>query len=155
MAKGMEDVFRKYQSRAVNRQPLNLGKVSKAGVGGIVAGIPGAAAGYITDVITNDPRFLKVASKTLKGTAGAFRKKVPTKVSTPLKYSYNTARGLRMINQPSSSKQPKKQQIVPDVLKQKLPSQIQKSNTSSTGSLPDLTKTFKKNPFKLKKGSFY
>jgi len=155
MAKGLEDVFRKYQSRSSNRQPLNLGKVSKAGVGGVIAGIPGAAAGYITDVVTNDPRFLKVASKTLKSTAGAFRKKVPTKISTPLKYSYNTARGLRMINQPSSSKQQKKQQIVQDVLKQKLPSQVQKSNTSSTSSLPDLTKTFKNNPFKLKKGSFY
>ena len=155
MAKGLEDVFRKYQSRTVNRQPLSLGKVSKAGVGSVLAGIPGAAAGYLTDVITNDPRFLKVASKTLKNSAGAFRKKVPTKVSTPLKYSYNAARSLRMINQPNSSTQQKKQQIVPDVLKQKLPSQVQKSNTSSTDSLPDLTKTFKKNPFRLKKGSFY
>lgn len=155
MAKGLEDVFRKYQSRTVNRQPLSLGKVSKAGVGSVLAGIPGAAAGYLTDVITNDPRFLKVASKTLKNSASAFRKKVPSKVSTPLKYSYNAARSLRMINQPNLSTQQKKQQIVPDVLKQKLPSQIQKSNTSSKDSLPDLTKTFKKNPFKLKKGSFY
>lgn len=155
MAKGLENVFRKYQSRASNRQPLNLGKVSKAGVGSLVAGIPGAAAGYLTDVITNDPRFLKVASKTLKGTSNAFKKGVPSQIKSPIKYSYNTARGLRVLNQPNSSTQSKKQQIVPDVLKQKLPSQVKKSNTSSTVSLPDLTKTFKKSPFKLKKGSFY
>jgi hypothetical protein len=155
MAKGLENVFRKYQSRTSNRQPFNLGKVSKAGVGGVVAGIPGAAAGYITDVITNDPRFLKVASKTLKSASKLAKSGVPSKVSTPLKYSYNTARALRMINQPNSSTQSKKQQIVQDVLKQKLPSQVQKSNTSSVAILPDLKNTFKKNPFKLKKGSFY
>jgi hypothetical protein len=155
MAKGLENVFRKYQSRSSNRQPLNLGKVSKATAGGVIAGLPGAAAGYLTDVVTNDPRFLKVASKTLKGASTAFKKGIPSKVKTPLKYSYNTARALRMVNQPSSSTQSKKQQIVPDVLSQKLPSQVQKSNTSSNASLPDLTKTFKKNPFKLKKGSFY
>jgi hypothetical protein len=171
MAKGVEDIFRKSQSRARNRQLLNFGGVTKAGVGGIIAGVPGVIAGYATDAITNDPRFLKVASKTLKATGKAVKEAKLPSVPEYANTAYKVAKVGRMVNLPNSTNQPGRSQA-----KQggSSPSPVPKPQTDSTlkssSSVPLDTASAKvrskskgikigKNPFSkvatVKRGSFY
>lgn len=66
MAKGMENIFEKAASRSDNRQAMNFTKLGSAGVGGMLGGIPGAAAGMAAEAIMNNPRSLAFANRSLK-----------------------------------------------------------------------------------------
>lgn len=67
MSKGMEDIMSKAAARGSNRQMLNFTKLGSAGLGSVMAGVPGAIAGFATEQIVNSPQFIKAASKTMKG----------------------------------------------------------------------------------------
>lgn len=70
-------LFENAQARSSARQNLNFTKMAGAGVGGVLGGIPGAAAGYVAEQVANSPKFLKMSSKLLKG-AGKTLKKAKT-----------------------------------------------------------------------------
>ena len=73
MAKGVEDIFEKSQSRANNRQLINFTKLGSAGVGSIVAGAPGVVGGFAFEQLVNSPRFIKQASKSMRKAGNALK----------------------------------------------------------------------------------
>lgn len=166
MAKGVEDIFRKSQSRANNRQLISLSKVGTTGIGGMLGGIPGAVAGYAVDQITTDPRFLKAASKTLTKVGGAVKNAKFPAVPAYADTTYKIAKVGRMVNQSSSTNLSGKSQTkqggsMPTTnSKQQTNSTLQSSPSLDTSYLQVKTKPLKStNPFskikKVTKGSFY
>jgi hypothetical protein len=99
MATGMEDIFRKAQSRANNRQLLNMGGVSKAGVGGLIGGLKGAAVGYATDLVTNNPRFLEATSKGMRSAGRTIESAKLPPVPAWMKTGYQAGRGARLVSE--------------------------------------------------------
>lgn len=69
MAKGVEDILTKAQSRVNNRSLISVFKLGSAGVGGVISGAPGAIGGYLMEQIVNHPAFIKVLSNTLSSGA--------------------------------------------------------------------------------------
>ena len=72
MAKGVEKIFNQAEARANNRQPINFTKFGGAGVGGLVAGAPGAAGMFVGEQIVNSPAGVKAVSKGFKAAGSAF-----------------------------------------------------------------------------------
>jgi len=69
----LKDVAKASEARGSARQNLNFSKLGSATAGGVVAGIPGAIAGYVGERVVNSPQFLGAASKTLRGTGKALQ----------------------------------------------------------------------------------
>ncbi len=63
--KALEKVAKGYESRAANRQLFNFTKLGSAGIGSVLAGVPGVVGGFIAEQLVNSPQFLKIASNTL------------------------------------------------------------------------------------------
>lgn len=66
MAKELEDIVKKSEIRKSNRQLFNFTKMGGGGLGGLAAGAPGVAVGFMIEQIVNNPTFIKLASKGLK-----------------------------------------------------------------------------------------
>lgn len=69
MAKGVEDILTKAQSRVNNRSLISVFKLGSAGVGGMIGGAPGAIGGYLMEQVVNHPAFIKVLSNVLSSGA--------------------------------------------------------------------------------------
>lgn len=63
--KALKKVAEGYESRAANRQLFNFTKLGSAGIGSVLAGVPGVVGGFIAEQLVNSPQFLKIASSTL------------------------------------------------------------------------------------------
>lgn len=61
----LEDIIKNSQSRGNARQMLNFSKLGGGAIGGVLAGAPGAIAGFAAEQVANSPQFLKGLSKTL------------------------------------------------------------------------------------------
>lgn len=149
MAKGVEKIFGRSSSRAKNRQLISLSKMGTTGIGGMMAGLPGAMVGYATDAITTDPRFLKATSKTLKKVGGAVKEAKLPKVPKYANTAFKAAKVTRVLNPQGLSKQPKKSQTRQGVSVQKVALAPQKQTISRSGSYPSISNP-KITPFKLK-----
>jgi hypothetical protein len=161
MARGVEDVFRKSASRANNRQLISLSKLGAGGVGGVVAGVPGAAVLMATEQIAKSPQFLKVASRTMKKFGGAIENSKMPKVPSYADKAYQSSKAIRMINPTGISKNQEGQQPAMGVPKtvNKLPStSLTPSQSYSSVAQGTYLKAIK-NPFvkvkKVTKGKFY
>jgi len=65
-SKGLIDVFEGAQSRNIARSPLNFGKLVSSGIGGAVAGLPGAIGGAVVETVARSPKFAKASSDVLE-----------------------------------------------------------------------------------------
>lgn len=83
MAKGIEDILTKAQSRVGNRQILNFSKLGSAGLGGIIGGAPGAVAGFAGEQVVNHPSFIKGMSNALSG-ASKVQSSINKSLSNPV-----------------------------------------------------------------------
>lgn len=102
-----EDVFKGYQNRAKNRQPVNIHKMGSLFAGGAVAGVPGAVGGFLTEQFINSPagaKFMYEQTKKLKD-IGSKAPSMPetgrftqmgNKVSRGTKDAYDVSKYLRM-----------------------------------------------------------
>lgn len=168
VAKGVEDIFRKSQNRAGNRQLISLPKIGTAGVGQMMGGLPGALTGYAVGAVTTNPAFLKVASKGLKKVGKTISEAKMPKIPGVVKTGYKVAKAGRLINLPATSNSRPKlsskqdgQSTKQDRSKQIIPTS--KSNQSSLNvaqtsvvnpKLKINTSPFQKKS-KVSKGSFY
>lgn len=167
VAKGVEDIFRKSQNRAGNRQLISLPKIGTAGVGGMVAGVPGAFLGLGAELITTSPKVLEASSKLLRSVGKNMTNANMPKVPGIVRPIYNVGRAGRLINQTMPSKKQEQQRLTKDVSFQSklpvqpkiLPSKVSQSSqivAQPTSINPKLK--IKNSPFKTKKvtkGSFY
>lgn len=102
MAKGMEKILTQAESRGNNRQLFNFTKLGGAGVGGLMSGAPGVVAGFALETMTNHPKFIAGASKTMR--AGSQMLNNPAidrsmaKMGRVVSPGYNFARTGRMAN---------------------------------------------------------
>jgi hypothetical protein len=126
-SKGLIDVFEGAQSRNIARSPLNFGKLVSSGIGGAVAGFPGAIGGALVETVARSPKFAKASSDVLEaGSKIAPRVGRTTQKAAP--YISRAARtGFRVSSQsnPSTSgtrstiqnAQPPRSQVQPQQLK--------------------------------------
>lgn len=63
----LQDLFSRSQARGANRQAFNFTKLGSAGVGGVMAGIPGAIAGFAAEQFVNSPTGTKTLSNVARG----------------------------------------------------------------------------------------
>lgn len=93
VAKEMQNYFKQGADRAKGRQMFNFTKLGSAGLGGVVAGFPGAVAGYVGEQVVNSPEFIKAASKTTKFAGRALQSaklgEVGNKVAAPFSKAVN------------------------------------------------------------------
>lgn len=114
------------QNRAVNRQAVNFTRLGSAGLGSVVAGLPGAIAGFAAEQFVNSPRGIRTASQALRNTASTLagaRQSARTLPSLPqlsklqstskaiLPQLYNVARTSRVANPPAMSREDKSSNI--------------------------------------------
>jgi hypothetical protein len=142
-SRGLIDVFEGAQARNIARSPLNFGKLVSGGIGGTVAGLPGAIGGAVVETVARSPKFAKASSDVLEaGSKIAPRVGRITQKAAP--YIGRAARtGFRVSNQsnPSTSgiglttqnaqypkPQSPQQQLKKVPYNQTLPPTIQKNN---------------------------
>jgi len=142
-SRGLIDVFEGAQARNIARSPLNFGKLVSGGIGGTVAGLPGAIGGAVVETVARSPKFAKASSDVLEaGSKIAPRVGRITQKAAP--YIGRVARtGFRVSNQsnPSTSgiglttqnaqypkPQSPQQQLKKVPYNQTLPPTIQKNN---------------------------
>lgn len=89
----LKEIAKNQEARLGARQNMNFSRLGGAGVGGLVAGVPGAIQGYILEQIVNSPQFLRLASK---GARGISNIKLPR--SNIFKTLINTGKVTRMTN---------------------------------------------------------
>jgi hypothetical protein len=89
------------EARGATRQNLNFTKLGGTTAGAVVAGIPGAVAGYAAEQVANSPRFLAASSKAL-GMAGKGLQtaRIPQNINRTVSGAYKFAKAGRMIPQP-------------------------------------------------------
>ena len=85
----LTDVFDQYQARGLGGKLISVGKLGGAGVGSVLAGIPGAIGGYLIETLTNSPVGSKILAKTFNSLSKAetdylnkILRSVPTAVAT-------------------------------------------------------------------------
>lgn len=131
--KGYEDVFSKSQSRADNRQLINIKSLLAGGFGNALAGVPGMITAAAVDVASNNPQVLKGVSKGMKGAGDFVEKasmpKVPKNVFRGLNAAYNTGKADRLLNQSDSSKS---ESIPKPIMGESLPQEVQQPQISNT-----------------------
>ena len=59
----LTDVLDQYQARGLGGKLISVGKLGGAGVGSVLAGIPGAVGGYLIETLTNSPIGSKILAK--------------------------------------------------------------------------------------------
>lgn len=92
------------ESRGAAKQNINFSRLGGAGIGSVVAGIPGAMAGYALEQIGNSPKFLGSTSKAMQlGAKGINSVKVPAKVTKSLSNIYKAGKGGRMVTPSETS----------------------------------------------------
>jgi hypothetical protein len=100
--KDYEKVFEASQNRANNRQLINFTKLGTAGIGGFFGGIPGAAAGFASELVANSPQTARVLSKSARGLADKLDKTpevtMPKNAFTAVKGAYSVGKADRMLN---------------------------------------------------------
>jgi len=89
----LKEIAKNQEARLGARQNMNFSRLGGAGVGGLVAGVPGAIQGYILEQIVNSPQFLRLASKAVRGVSN---KKLPK--SNIFKDIIKTGKVTRMAN---------------------------------------------------------
>ena len=104
MAKGVGEIFKRSEARRVNRSPLSLGKVATAGVGSVVAGLPGMVGGMVVDQLTQSPQFLQASSKGLKNVGKAMQGVDLSGIAKPVRTAYEAGRTLRTLSPTDTSK---------------------------------------------------
>lgn len=151
----LRDVISNLENRQSARQPINFTKLGTATAGGIIAGFPGAAAGFLLEKAINSPKGTSVISKTLQRAANASFTPDLSKFNkiTPF---YKAGKVGRMISPKTNQKQ---QSLQPIVSPQKSVSQPIITPKPITGEVKVKSTGFGgKNPFKrtkkVKKGSF-
>lgn len=151
-AKEAGKIFKSAEARSQARQPINFTRLGGAGVGSLIAGVPGAIAGFAGEQIINSPKVLSATSRGLSKASKLFNKKVV--VPKSVKVGYDVARTGRVVNGSQSRQSPQKQQtskVSPQLSSPSIPlSQGAKVKINPIGG--------GKNPFKAKKvvkGSFY
>jgi hypothetical protein len=89
------------ENRQSARQPINFTKLGSATAGGIVAGFPGAAAGFLLEKAVNSPKGTSIIAKSLQKTGKAVTNiKTPKIVSKTSKIVKPIGKTGRMINKP-------------------------------------------------------
>lgn len=78
----LSDIARNSDARGAARQNINFSKMGSAGLGGIMAGIPGAVAGFAGEQVANSPRFLSASSRAMGKAADVIGGDIP-KISFP------------------------------------------------------------------------
>lgn len=89
----LKEIAKNQEARLGARQNMNFSRLGGAGVGGLIAGVPGAIQGYILENILNSPQFLRMASKGSKALSDI---KIPR--NNIFKDLINSGRINRMIN---------------------------------------------------------
>lgn len=84
------DVTESASNRASVRQPINFTKMGLSTPGAVIAGLPGAVAGYVAERAANSPTGIRAVSKGLYGAGKAVQKAAKSKAPKVLK---NVARG--------------------------------------------------------------
>lgn len=69
----LKDVAKAAESRGSARQAINFSKLGGAGVGGVLAGLPGAVAGMAAEQLVNSPQGIRAMSQGLGGAANLIR----------------------------------------------------------------------------------
>lgn len=111
MAKSVEKILEQAQSRGNNRQLFNFTKLGGAGVGGLISGAPGVLGGFALETVVNNPKFSKVASKTMKAVSKAIPK--AQKVLKPAKIGYSAGKVARVFNPDQRISTPASKEVVP------------------------------------------
>lgn len=96
----LQDIAKASESRGAARQNLNFSKLGSAGIGGLVAGVPGAVGGFVAERIANSPQFLGASSRGLEMAGRVLNTKtpVPNLVKQGLNAGYQSGKVGRMIN---------------------------------------------------------
>lgn len=103
----LKEMAQKAQNRGDVRQQFNFTKAAGAGLGGMLAGIPGAVAGYASEQLINSPQFLSASSKTLRGAGEALNKgSLPRNFSQAATNAYNFGKTTRLIPQYKEPEKP-------------------------------------------------
>lgn len=145
----LRDIAQSSESKGAARQNLNFSKMGSAGVGGLLAGVPGAVAGFVGEKIANSPKFLGGASKGMSVAGKALQRgmpALPTQVAAPLQAAKRTFTALRkparalQAYKPAEEKKPKT--IKPNVAK------------APTMKMPSSSAAFGKTQ-KVTRGNFY
>ncbi len=69
----LKEIAKASESRGSARQAINFSKLGGAGVGGVLAGLPGAVAGMAAEQLVNSPQGIKAMSQGLSGAANLIR----------------------------------------------------------------------------------
>lgn len=116
------------QGRALARQPVNFTKLGSAGVGVVVAGIPGAIAGYGIESLANSQKGKQAISSVLSGVGKTMQTgvkapqiaknryaKLPQPVRQGIKKAPSTLYGQARVNRmlPQQQEQPKPDVVSP------------------------------------------
>lgn len=134
VSKKLEPVFRGYQSRVSNRQPLGLPKAG-ATTGAVTAGIKGAVIGAAVDYLSNQPKVLSFASRGLETAGKSLQQAKPITLPRSVQVGYELSRGIRPFNQIDQEEQ---QIELPKLKEEKLPDQPKLQSMQELSSTPIL-----------------
>lgn len=157
MAKGIEDILTKAQSRGQNRQMFNFTKLGSAGIGSVLYGAPGVVAGFAAEQLVNHPVFIRALSSALS--SGAVGQEAVNRVlanpqvqQVVLQLASRAGSGASRLGQKTSSTGPSPKSKRTQSKTQSYPSSITGGDVKKT--VPTVTKeiTYKppKNIFKNK-----
>jgi len=148
----LQEMAKAAEARGSVRRGINFTKLGGAGLGGLIAGFPGAIAGYVGESLLNTPKVLAGQSKIVENMGNFLQKaSLPKSFGSTLNTTYNLGKVGRVTNNQKileQSAQPKYQEQMP----------IESTLTNSTPFVtpkpyaPAMTKQIKfnlpKNPFK-------
>lgn len=99
ITKNLGKLYQGAADRGIARQPINFTKLGSAGVGSVVAGVPGAIAGYGLERVANSPIGARAistgATKIGQSLQGKFVPQLPKRVSSVASGVYGGARATR------------------------------------------------------------
>lgn len=103
----LKDMAKSQRARGAAKRPISLPAIGSFGVGGLVGGLPGAAAGLAIEQIASHPRFLAAESAAMKN-IGQFLEtgRLPEVLTKNANRAYSFGKSGRVVNDKKKKKNP-------------------------------------------------